>query len=61
MIRSEIVSVEEFWEMMCKPGFIRTGRLCGRIGETVYLTFEAPEEIHGFIEQHMPDVGRLLG
>jgi translation initiation factor IF-1 len=56
----EIVDSNTFWERMCDHRFVRTSRLSGRIGQSVYVTLQAPEDVDGLIEGQMRVIARIL-
>jgi CelD/BcsL family acetyltransferase involved in cellulose biosynthesis len=56
----EIVDSNTFWERMCDRRFVRTSRLSGRIGQSVYVTLQAPEDVEGLIDRHMKAIARIL-
>lgn len=58
--RYEFVSAKRFWDLMCNPAFIRDGRLAGRLGHMIYITFEAPEDIPGFLDARLAEIKRVL-
>ncbi len=49
MVRT-VDTPEEFWELMCKIGAVRTGQRSLAIEGTLYVTERSPEEVPGFIE-----------
>lgn len=56
----EIVDSNTFWQRMCDRRFVRTSRLSGRIGQSVYVTLQAPEDVDGLIEGQMRVIARIL-
>lgn len=56
-----IVSTGEFWQKMGDPRFIRLDKLSGRIGDDIFVTLEAPEDVPGFMEGVVAGIRRKLG
>lgn len=50
-MKTHTVSTEEFWQLMCTPAFVRTGRRTGAIAQEFFRVVHAPEDFPGFIER----------
>lgn len=59
--QSRIVSTDEFWERSCHSAFVRLDKHRGAIGNEVFYVTTPPEDVPGFIEGKMDEIGDLLG
>lgn len=48
-MKTEIVSPYVFWEKMKSFRFFRISELQGAIGDTLFITTDAPEDVDGLI------------
>lgn len=54
------VGTEEFWELMCTFGALRTGPNSISLRDTLYLTDRPPEDVPGFFEEKIDDIASDL-
>lgn len=57
----QFLGTSEFWERMCDARFRRISLHQGAIGDQIFLTDVAPEEVEGFIESKLDTVLENLG
>lgn len=57
---SKVVSLPDFWDLMCDPKFIRTDRYHGRIMNVTYYCPIPPESVEGFINSKIIETINLL-
>lgn len=54
--REECVTTDEFWAVMCEPGFVRTNLLHGQVGKVTYTCLTPPELVPGYIASKLVGV-----
>lgn len=55
-----LVTTEEFWMLMCKPGFVRESAHMGRCDAMKYTVLCAPEDVDGFIQDKIAETINAL-
>lgn len=52
----DILTTDEFWAAMCKPGFVRIDIYTGAVGNRIYHTAVPPEHVPGFLETQIQSI-----
>lgn len=60
-MKVRMVSTREFWNVLCIASAFRTSRLSAAVGNVLYVTLEAPEDVPGFIGAQVVLTHALLG